>query len=239
MSNRLTKIALALGIVLMAGMPATAHLISVEFGIEVVDVYDNINEISNLGIDIQAGDTIYGYYTYDSDAAILANYGSSAIYGSAGLTSSLTLNINGYILEAQGVQMGIFNDYGTIGDQYTLSQLGKFDASTSIDMRLMLRDTSGEAFSSLSLPGYLPDLEAFGSQKNFTLDFWGDRMAGFSSILGTPTYFALGGVFGFAENFEVDFGMNSLPVPEPASLVSLGSCGLGLLMMRMRRRTTN
>lgn len=236
MSNRLMMIALALGIVLAGGLPASANLISVEFGIQVVNVYDNLNEISDLGIDVQAGDMIYGYYTYDSDAAILAGYGSSALYGSAGLTSSLTLDINGYVLEAQGVQMGIFDNYGSFGDQYTLSQLGDFNANSSIDMRLMLRDTSGDAFSDLSLPGYIPDLAAFESQKNFTLDFWGDQMAGFSSILGTPTYFALGGVFAFAENYEMDLGTDSLPVPEPASLVSLGACGLGLLMMRMRRR---
>jgi hypothetical protein len=83
MSNRLMMIALALGVVLATGLPASANLISVEFGIQVVNVYDNLNEISDLGIDVQAGDTIYGYYTYDSDAAILANYGSSALYGSS------------------------------------------------------------------------------------------------------------------------------------------------------------
>lgn len=206
-------------VVLAALVPAThGQLIEIGLTAEVYGVEDFNNLLDGL---IQAGDTITGSYTYDSEAVdTMPNDPSTGNYEFVGLEFGISLAING--LEFRTTPYGYYgvgigndlprNNPDVTRDIYTV---GSYDNKllsngTPVDqIYWQLTTYSGLAIADISLPTQAPNLSD-----------WTNGLIISGSIPDTKQRYSIGA--------EVT---SAWLIPEPATLILLG---LGSLLIRKR-----
>jgi hypothetical protein len=202
----------------LLSLPIRAELIKVGIAGHVTNVTDSYGLLQNT---IHQGDSIAGYYLYDSstpDSLPASTYEGLYVYGTA--PYGMSLSVGGLTFETDfdnvDYKIGISNNYyGELYDYFgvTSSRNTPLPGGVSVDqIHWQLDQTPGTAISSDSLPLGLPDLSAWGSNQ---LSLMGGRYP-FPSLT-EKTIFQISG--------EVTL---VYLIPEPVTITLLGLGGLAI-----------
>jgi len=222
MGNRLGYITVFLAALVLFCGSSYADLITISITAQV----GRIDDDSNLfGGQIQVGDTITGFYTYDTDTPDGASTPDAGDYWFYNWPCGISLNVSGFSFKSDPnnteFYVGIGNDnpwYDPNINQDTFvlrsnNNLPVYNDIYANEIDWTLDDYTGNALSSDALPTTAPVLEDWSGD-------WGIRIWG-----GKP---GVGSFFIWTYAIaEVEL------VPEPATILLLG---LGAFALRKRKR---
>lgn len=183
-------------------------------------------DITSSGVPgVTASDTIFGSFTYDTDATLFNTSTACKVYLGGAISFSIATGSGSFTGTRSALEPVVCNDNGGLGDSFGITNnttagdtasgsIGSYDLSTAA---INLTDTSGSVFSDRSLPTSI-DLNDFDANKRTGVLFY---VSGSTAII----------------NYNIAAlslaPLNAVPVPAAAWLFG---AALGLLGW-LRRRT--
>ena len=218
----------ALALNLSAAVPGRADFIQVGFTGEVTGVSDPLGIFNNT---FGVGSPVTGSYAYTpSGMFALPPTSTAATYLSTAGSRNLLVRLGGVTLQtfpSPFLRLRVTDGDPSIGDQYAVGSSTQFPSAfgfpadpdislTYPDVELTLTDPAGSALSSLALPLSAPNSAAFATRIGSVII----RNADTDDVLA-----------------EARFSIRTIAaVPEPGSMVLLGTGAIGMLGYSLRRR---
>jgi hypothetical protein len=184
--------------------------------------------------DVVVGTNASGSFVFDTDASpssLIGDYSSKYEFP----TSSWKFNIGSHLYIGMGVSIVVTNDHPAFGDEILVSLMAPPTNDPTYEFVYLfdLRDFDATTWDSQALPGsYGPTQFAGVDFLQFTLSRLNTT---FINVLGEETT----GNISVGGSHDVANGSMSIsPVPEPATMLLLGSGLIGLAAFRRRFRKT-